>query len=79
MRQKQPYWAQQKFRDWMLKTQKIQKHHKYHCARLCDIFDSRFFSTLTELAGVTNNKLSERIINEHNNEAFSEKDSIKNV
>ena len=61
------------------KTQKKQKHHKYHCARLFDIFDSRFFSTLTELAGVTNSKLSERIIKEHNNELFSEKDSIKNV
>ena len=54
---------------WMLKTPPKKQHHKYqyHCARLCETFDNRLLSALTELAGTNNNKRSDRITNEHNN------------
>ena len=40
---------------------------QYHCARLCETFDNRLFSARKELAGTTNNKHPERMINERNN------------
>lgn len=50
---------------WMLKHKKQKQHHKHHCATLCETFDNRLLSTLTELAGAANSKLSHKIINEH--------------
>ena len=44
------------------------KHHKCHCAGLCETFDNRLLSTLTESAGATkNNALSIIIIINNNN------------
>ena len=50
---------------WMLKHKKQKQHHKHHFATLCETFDNRMLSTLTELARAANSRLSHKIINEH--------------
>ena len=52
----------------VLGCQKKKKHNcNYHCARLCETFDNRLLSALTESAGATNNNALSIIINNNNN------------
>ena len=67
MHKKQIYWGSQVFETgtWMLKK----KHHKCHCAGLCETFDNRLLSALTELDGATNNNALS-ILNNNNNKTL---------
>ena len=66
MHKKQIYWGQPGFRDWCLDAKK-KKHHKCHCAGLCETFDNRLLSALTELDGATNNNALSILNNNNNN------------
>ena len=46
---------------------KKKHHYKYHCARLCETFNNRLLSSLTESAGTTNNNALSILINNNNN------------
>ena len=52
------------------RMQKKKHNFKYHCARVCETFDNRLLSTLTESAGATKNSMFiplSIIINNNNN------------
>ena len=53
---------------------KKKKHNcKYHCARLCETFDNRLLSALTESAGAANNNAL--IIINNNNDNINNKNN----